>query len=182
MISTKSKPTWRHSTWDGVDYMICTVIDPQKKLPVFKAGKWSLLDDDKIYLYGHDAKTMKHFTLYFASNDQSDTLDRSWFGEMWFPAQRHDYHVQSSIREECLVDPADLDLEYGCEEPCCLVRTHRQLRRCLSTPTWKEDIWQGLTVQPQRITHVKPQDQSFLTPVIEHVKSVECLKPRKVSL
>ena len=25
--------------------------------------------------------------------------------------------MQSSIREECLVDPADLDLEYGCEEP-----------------------------------------------------------------
>ena len=30
--------------------------------------------------------------------------------------------------------------------PCCLVRVHRQLRRCLFTPTWKEDIWQGLTV------------------------------------
>ena len=45
--------------------------------------------------------------------------------------------------------------------------------------TWKEDIWQGLTVQP--ITHVNPQDQSFLTPVIEHVKSVEYLTPRKVS-
>ena len=28
--------------------------------------------------------------------------------------------------------------------PCCLVRAHRQLRRCLFTPTWKEDIWQGL--------------------------------------
>ena len=68
-------------------------------------------------LYGHDAKTMKHFTLHFASNDQCDTLDRAWFGEMWFPVQRHNYHVQSSIREECLVDPADLDLEYGCEEP-----------------------------------------------------------------
>ena len=54
--------------------------------------------------------------------------------------------------------------------PCCLVRVHRQLRRCLFTPTWKEDIWQSLTVQPQRITHVKPQDQSFLTPVIEHVR------------
>ena len=65
--------------------------------------------------------------------------------------------------------------------PCCLVRVHRQLRRCLFTPTWKEDIWQGLTVQPQRITHVKPQDQSFLSPVIENVKSVELLRPRKVS-
>ena len=55
------------------------------------------------------------------------------------------------------------------------------MRRCLFTPTWKEDIWQGLTVQPQRITHVKPQDQSFLSPVIESVKSVELLRPRKVS-
>ena len=33
MISTKSKPTWRHSTWNGADYMICTVAEPQKKLP-----------------------------------------------------------------------------------------------------------------------------------------------------
>ena len=117
MISTKSKPTWRHSTWDGVDYMICTVIDPQKKLPVFKVDKWSLLDDDKIYLYRHDAKTMKQFTLYFDSSEQCDALDRTWFGEMWFPVQRHNYHVQSSIRDDCMVDPADLDLEYGCEEP-----------------------------------------------------------------
>ena len=75
MISTKSKPTWRHSTWDGVDYMICTVIDSQKKLPVFKVGKRSLLDDDKIYLYGHDAKTVKQFTLYFHSSDTCDDLE-----------------------------------------------------------------------------------------------------------
>ena len=110
MITTKSKPTWRHSTWDGVDYVICTVIDPQKKLPVFKAGKWSLrlLEDDKIYLYGHDAKTMKHFTLQLNSNEPCKALDRTWFGEMWFPVQRHNYHVQSSIREDCLVDPTDL--------------------------------------------------------------------------
>ena len=44
---------------------------------------------------------------------------------------------------------------------CCLVRVHCQTRRCFFTPTWQESIWQGLTVQPQRITHVKPQDQSF---------------------
>ena len=24
MMSTKSKPTWRDSTWNGADYMICT--------------------------------------------------------------------------------------------------------------------------------------------------------------
>ena len=65
--------------------------------------------------------------------------------------------------------------------PCCPVRVHRQLQRCLFTPTWQVDIWRGLTVQPQRITHGKPQDQSFLTPVIEHVKSVALLRPRQVS-
>ena len=55
------------------------------------------------------------------------------------------------------------------------------MRRCLFTPTWKESIWQGLTVQPQRMTHVKPQDQSFLSPVIENVKSVELLRSREVA-
>ena len=38
-----------------------------------------------------------------------------------------------------------------------------------------------LYIQPQRITHAKPQDQSLLTPVIEHVKSVDLLRSRKVS-
>ena len=41
MMSTKSKPTWRHSTWNGIDYVICTVAEPQKKLPIFRVGKWS---------------------------------------------------------------------------------------------------------------------------------------------
>ena len=31
MMSTKPKPTWRHSNWNGTDYMICTVAEPQKK-------------------------------------------------------------------------------------------------------------------------------------------------------
>ena len=42
MMSTKSKPTWRHATWNSADYMVCTVVEPQKKLPVFKPGKWSI--------------------------------------------------------------------------------------------------------------------------------------------
>ena len=29
MMSTKSKPTWRHSNWNSTDYMICTVAEPQ---------------------------------------------------------------------------------------------------------------------------------------------------------
>ena len=117
MMTTKSKPTWRHSTWNGIDYMICTVAEPQKKLPVFKAGKWSLLDDRKISLYGHDAKTMKNFTLHFDNNEQCDTLDRAWFGEMWFSVQRHTYHVQASVMDDSMSDPADLDLDDGFSEP-----------------------------------------------------------------
>ena len=109
MMSTKSKPTWRHSTWNGTDYMICTVAEPQKKLPVFRAGKWSLVTDSRVSRYGHDAKTMKSFTLYFDTNDQ--------FGEMWFPVQKHAYHVHSSVTQDCILDPADLDLDEGHSEP-----------------------------------------------------------------
>ena len=59
MMSAKSKPTWRHSNWNGIDYMICTVVEPQKKLPIFKTGNWSLLPQSQIALYGRDAKSMR---------------------------------------------------------------------------------------------------------------------------
>ena len=119
MMSTKSKPTWRHSTWNGIDYMICTVADPQKKLPVFKAGKWSLLPDSRISLYGHDAKSMKNFTLHFDMTEQCESLDRAWFGEMWFPVEKYTvtYQVQSSFTQDSITDPADLDLDEGYSEP-----------------------------------------------------------------
>ena len=117
MISNKSQPTWRHSTWNGYDYMICTVIELQKKLPVLKAGKWSLVADSRIYLYGHDAKSRKHFTLHFDMAEQCDSLDRAWFGKMWFPVEKHSYQVQSSATYDSIPDPADLDLDEGYSEP-----------------------------------------------------------------
>ena len=117
MMSTKSKPTWRHSNWNGTDYMICTVAEPQKKLLVFKSGKWTLLPDNRISLYGHDAKSMKNFTLHFDMAEQCETLDRSWFGEMWFPVEKYVYQVQSSVTCDSIPDPADLDLEQGYSEP-----------------------------------------------------------------
>ena len=80
--------------------MICTVVEPQKKLPVFRAGKWLLAADCRASLHGHDAKTMKNFTLHFDTDDQCDTLDRAWFGEIWFPVQKHTYHVQDAFRVE----------------------------------------------------------------------------------
>ena len=111
MMSTKSKPAWRHSTWNG------NVIEPQKKLPVFQAGKWSLVADSRIYLYGHNAKNMKHFTLHFDMAEQCDSLDRAWFREMWFPVEKHSYQVQSSATYDSIPDPADLDLDAGYSEP-----------------------------------------------------------------
>ena len=89
----------------------------KKKLPVFRVGKWSLLDDRKISLYGYDAKSMKNFALHFDNNEQCDALDRAWFGEMCFPVQRNTYHVQTSVRDDSISDPADLDLEDGYDEP-----------------------------------------------------------------
>ena len=97
--------------------MICTVAEPQKKLPVFRTGKWSLSGTRKIFLYGHDAKTMKTFKLYFDSSDPCDTLDRAWFGEMWFPVQKTVCQVQTVVSQANIPDPADLDMDYGCEEP-----------------------------------------------------------------
>ena len=120
MMSAKSKPTWRHSisTWNGLDYMLCAVVEPpQKKLLIFKTGKWSLSPQSRIALYGHDAKSMKNFTLHLDSADQCDALDRLWFGEMWFPVKKYVYQVQASIAQDPVLDPADLDLEPGHSEP-----------------------------------------------------------------
>ena len=65
---------------------------------------------------------------------------------------------------------------------CCLVRAHRQARRCLFTPTWKEDIWHGFKVHPMRKTYVTPVGQKkHLNPVIENVKQCSSLKPRRVA-
>ena len=89
--------------------------------------------------------------------------------------------IMATVACACPDSTTQLSDTWEWRGPCCLVRVHRQMRRCLFTPTWKQSIWQGLTVQPQRIFHVKPQDQSFLSPVIENVKSVELLRPRKVS-
>ena len=117
MMNTKSKMTWRHSTWNDADYMICTVAEPQKKLPVFRPGKWSLSTTRPIFLYGHDAKTMKNFTLFFDSSDPCDSLDKSWFGEMWFPVEKSMCQAHTALSQATVPDQADLDMDSGCEEP-----------------------------------------------------------------
>ena len=63
-----------------MDYVICPVAGPQKKLPVFKAGKWSLLADSRIPLYRRDARSMKNFTLHF---DMAEQCEKSGQGMVW---------------------------------------------------------------------------------------------------
>ena len=72
--------------------------------------------------------------------------------------------IMATVACACPDSSVKLSETWEWRGPCCLVRVHRQTRRCLLTPTWKQSIWQGLTVQSQRITHVKPKDQSRISP------------------
>ena len=49
--------------------------------------------------------------------EQCDTLERSWFRDMWFPVEKYVYQVQSSVTYDSISDPADLDLKQGYGEP-----------------------------------------------------------------
>ena len=109
MMSTKSKPTWRHATWNSSDYMVCTVIEPQKKLPVFKPGKWSILPRSRIALYGHDAKSMKNLSCILTLRISANTLTACGL--------EYVCQIQSSISHDCVLDPTELVLEPGQDEP-----------------------------------------------------------------
>ena len=62
---------------------------------------------------------------------------------------------------------------------CCLVRVHRQARRCLFTPTWKEDIWEWFHGIPHEKDLCDTRGhKKHLNPVIENVKLCSSLKPR----
>ena len=70
----------------------------------FKPGKWSFSAQHRIALYSHDAKRMKNFTLHFDCENQRESLDRLWFGEVWFPVSSGEVHVQSpgsSLSRSC---------------------------------------------------------------------------------
>ena len=60
---------------------------------------------------------MKNWTLHFDMAEQCDSLDRLWFGEMWFLVEKYVYQVQSSVTYDLILDPADLDLANGYSEP-----------------------------------------------------------------
>ena len=107
-----------------------------------------------------------------------------WDQDQWFA-----YHSDSDYKERaCAYTAASSSIPASAKDSrewrvsCCLVRVHRQARRCLFTPTWKEDIWQGFTVFPTRKTYVTPVGhKKHLNPVIENVKLCSSLKPRRVA-
>ena len=115
----KQDPTWRRTTWNSLDYMVCTISEPQK-LPVFKPGQWTVNAHRQIALYGHDAKNTKQLTLHFQVIAQHDTLDRPWFGEVRFQVDKNEWGVHNAPGQGNNVDPGaagDLDLEPGQPEP-----------------------------------------------------------------
>ena len=115
---------------------------------------------------------------------ETDPNWSQWDQDHWFA-----YHSDSDYKERaCAYTAASSSIPASAKDSwewrgsCCLVRVHRQARRCLFTPTWKEDIWQGFTVFPTRKTYVTPVGQKkHLNPVIENVKLCSSLKPRRVA-
>ena len=76
---------------------------------------------------------------------ESDPNWNQWDQDHWFA-----HHSDSDYKERaCAYTAASSSIPASAKDSwewrgsCCLVRVHRQARRCLFTPTWKEDIWQG---------------------------------------
>ena len=117
-------------------------------------------------------------------SSERDPNWNQWDQDQWFA-----YHSDSDYKERaCAYTAASSSITASAKDSwewrgsCCLVRVHRQARRCLFTPTWKEDIWQGFTVFPTRKTYVTPVGhKKHLNPVIENVKLCSSLKPRRVA-
>ena len=98
-----------------------------EEAPCFQVwhGKWSIAAQGQLNkLYGHDAKSMRNFTLHFDNENQCESLDRLWFGEVWFPVEKYVCQDQYSISPDRVLDPAELDLEPGQDEPeLCFARS-----------------------------------------------------------
>ena len=107
MMSTKLKPTWWHTTWNSTDYMVCTVAEPQKKLTVFKPGKWTI--DDQCKTRHVQPWCQEHEEVHFAlreRTDQCESLDRLWFGQVWLPVEKYACDVQYAQAQDSILDPS----------------------------------------------------------------------------
>ena len=71
---------------------------------------------------------------------------------VWSASECKDYkdRFMATVARACPDSSAKLSDTWEWRGPCCLLSVHRQTRRCLFTRHGKS-IWQGLTVQPQRV-------------------------------
>ena len=76
---------------------------------------------------------------------EADPAWNQWDQDHWFA-----YRSDSDYKERAFASTAvHTSLSVSAKDSwewrgaCCLVRVHRQARRCLFTPTWQEDIWHG---------------------------------------
>ena len=115
---------------------------------------------------------------------EADPTWNQWDQDRWFAHRSHsDYKERAFASTASHISlPVSAKDSWEWRGSCCLVRVHRQARRCLFTPTWKEDTWHGFKVYPQWKTYVTPVGQKkHLNPVIENVKQCSSLKPRQVA-
>ena len=57
--------------------------------------------------------------------EESDALDRNWFGEVWFPVAKPMRRAQYAWSTDASIDPRDLDLEPRRQEPDLCFRVPR---------------------------------------------------------
>ena len=81
---------------------------------------------------------------------EADPAWNQWDQDHWFA-----YRSDSDYKERAFAStavhtslPVSAKDSWEWRGSCCLVRVHRQARRCLFTPTWHEDIWHGFKVHP----------------------------------
>ena len=76
---------------------------------------------------------------------EADPNWNQWDQDQWFAHRSDsDYKVRACAHTAASMSlPATTKDSWEWRGSCCLVRVHRQARRCLFTPTWKEDIWHG---------------------------------------
>ena len=71
--------------------------------------------------------------LHFQTIAQNDALDRPWFGEVWFLVDKNEWDVNYDQAQGNTVDPRELDLEPGQEEPeLCFSRSSVRSSECLT--------------------------------------------------
>ena len=124
--------------------------------------------------------------MYFADAQTSESESEIDYDDMldWSASECKDYNEDAfaTVACACPTDSPETHSDtWAWRGPCCLVRVHRQFRRCLKTPNRHDQIWQGLTAQPQQITHVRPIRNNPVKIQLLRTLSPSTLKSRKVA-